>query len=471
MTTRRAGIYARISSDDGTALGVGRQIADCRKLADAKGWTVAEIYEDNDVSASSGKPRPQYQRLLAAIDSGEVNALVVWDIDRLTRTPRELEDVVDLADRRGVALASVGGEVDLSTPQGRLTARLKGSVARHEVEQSSRRLKRKFLERAEAGKPHGKVAYGYRRQPVHDDTGRIVGSVEALDEAQAAVVREVARRILAREPMRRIVIDLNTRGVPTPRGGQWDGTMLRQVMLRQRNAGRRVHQGEVIGKGDWPPLLDEDTFDRLRAMLTDPGRRTTRGNGVKHLLSGIARCGIDGCDGTMRVTNARMIGTKHAPTSYNCRKCNRVRRKKSDVDALVEAVIVARLEQPDGPDLFAGDPATLREATEAVETLTARLDLAADNYAEGNITAEQLARITAKLRPQLDAARTRVRAAAPSPEFERFAGGAVREAWDTADLETRRAVIELLVEVTILPTGSGGVFDPESVRIEWKSAA
>ncbi|MBA2507373.1 MAG: recombinase family protein [Nocardioidaceae bacterium] len=468
MTTHRAALYARISSDDGSALGVGRQIADCQKLAAEKGWTIVEAFVDNDVSASNGKARPEYDRLLAALTDGRADALVVWDIDRLTRTPRELEDVVDLADKHGVALASVGGEVDLATPQGRLTARLKGNVARHEVEQQSRRLKRKFQERAEAGKPHGKVAYGYRRHAVHDDQGRVVGSVELLDEAQAAVVREVARRLLAREPVRRIVAELNTRGVPTPRGNDWDGTMLRQVMLRQRNASRRVHRGEVIGKGDWPPLLDEDTFDRLHAMLTDPSRRTTRGNEVKHLLSGIAKCGIDGCGGTMRVTNARMNGTKHAPTSYNCRKCNRVRRKKVDVDELVEAVLVARLERPDGPDLLAGDPAALRDASERVEALQARLDLAADNYAEGKITGEQMTRITAKLRPQLDDSRARLRAAAPSPDLERFAAGDVQAAWTTADIEVKRAVITMLVEITITPAGSGGRFAPETVQIEWK---
>lgn len=68
--------------------------------------------------------------MMDALRAGRLDALVCWDVDRLTRTPRELEDVVDLAEHRGVALASVGGEIDLATPQGRLTARIKASVAR-----------------------------------------------------------------------------------------------------------------------------------------------------------------------------------------------------------------------------------------------------------------------------------------------------------------------------------------------------
>ncbi|MCW2780164.1 MAG: recombinase family protein [Marmoricola sp.] len=467
MTQVSAAIYARISSDDGSALGVARQIEDCQKLAREKGWIVAETFTDNDVSASTTKVRPEYQRMLEALRSGQVNGLVVWDIDRLTRTPRELEDVITLADSHGVALASVGGEVDLSTPQGRLTARLKGSVARHEVEQSSRRLKRKFLERAEAGKPHGKVAYGYAREPLYDDAGHVVGTRDVIHAEQAGVIREATRRVLDRESVRSIVTDLNARGIATPRGNKWDGAMLRQVLLRERNAGRRVHRGEVIGRGDWEPLLDEGTFDRMVALLTDPARRTARGNENVHLLSGIARCGL--CDGLMRVVSRKTNGTKTQPAAYNCRSCFRIRRKQADVDELVETVILRRLAMPDGPDLLGGDPQILREAVDEAEALDARLNLAADQYADGMLTAEQLGRITAKIRPRLEKAKARARAAAPTPELRRFAGADAAKAWDAADVTIKRALIGLLVSVTVLPTGSGGGFAPESVRIEWKA--
>src|SRR5271165_5724161 len=105
---RKAAIYTRISSDDGTALGVARQERDCRELVARRGWTVAGVYTDNDVSATNGKPRPAYQRLLADLADGLVDAVVVWDLDRLHRRPIELEEFLDLADRRRVALASVG---------------------------------------------------------------------------------------------------------------------------------------------------------------------------------------------------------------------------------------------------------------------------------------------------------------------------------------------------------------------------
>lgn len=147
----RAAIYTRISSDSGTALGVGRQEHDCRALAVQREWSVAGVYTDNDISASTARPRPAYKRMLGDLAEGLFEAVIVWDLDRLHRRPIELEEFLDLADRHKIALASVGGDVDLSTPQGRMIARIKGAVARQEIEHS-RRLRRKQLELVQAGK-------------------------------------------------------------------------------------------------------------------------------------------------------------------------------------------------------------------------------------------------------------------------------------------------------------------------------
>src|SRR3954468_16877274 len=98
-TVRAAAVYARISSDqEGTGLGVARQVQDCRTLADRLGWPVAEVYEDNDFSAFSGKHRPAYARMLADLRVGSRDAVVVYHVDRLTRRPIELEEFVSALD-------------------------------------------------------------------------------------------------------------------------------------------------------------------------------------------------------------------------------------------------------------------------------------------------------------------------------------------------------------------------------------
>ena len=79
----RAAIYARISSDrEGDQLGVRRQLEDCERMAEQRGWQVAERYVDDDVSAYNGRVRPEYQRMLADLRSGHVEAVAVWHADR-----------------------------------------------------------------------------------------------------------------------------------------------------------------------------------------------------------------------------------------------------------------------------------------------------------------------------------------------------------------------------------------------------
>ena len=92
VSVRSAAVYTRISSDpDGTQLGVDRQEQDCRALAEELGWTVAEVYQDNDVSAFSTKPRPAYERMLADLREGHRDGVLCYHIDRLTRRNKDLD--------------------------------------------------------------------------------------------------------------------------------------------------------------------------------------------------------------------------------------------------------------------------------------------------------------------------------------------------------------------------------------------
>ncbi len=466
----QAAVYARISSDpNDTALGVARQLKDCLALAERKGWPVVETFVDNDVSATSGKPRPQYVRMMTALTEGRLDALVCWDVDRLTRTPRELEDVVDLAERRGVALASVGGEIDLATPQGRLTARIKGSVAKHETEQLTRRVKAKMAERAESGAPHGRTAYGWRREQVYDNQGRRLGSRDVVHPEQAAVIRGAAAAVLAGESLRSHVAALNARGEVTLNDKPWTTTTLRLILLRDRNTGLRVHQGQVIGQGNWEPILDDDIFRRIVAVLTDPGRRTSPpSSAVKYLLSGIAKCGI--CDGPMRVLTASP-GNGRTRDSYVCQFGYHVRRARLEVDDLVTRLVIARLALPDAAAaLSSGDGGQVQEALDKAAAIRARLDLAADSYADGNIDARQLARITGKLRPELAQWEQAARAASTAPDLLDLATPDIAQRWEHMPLARQRAVIGLLLDIKVDRTtrrGGDTRFDPMSIRITW----
>lgn len=465
-TVAACGIYARISQDDGTALGVARQVADCTAEAERRGWPVAMQFVDNDVSASKKKPRPQYVRLLEEIEAGRVDAVIVWDIDRLTRTPSELESFIDLADRHRLALASIGGEIDLATPQGRLTARIKGNVARHEVEQQSRRLKRKFLETAQAGASHGVVPFGYRRERQYDAKGRPGELRDYIVPEEAEVIRELYRRTIAGESLRSMAAYVNGLGFKTGSGNVFRGNSLGNMLRRPRYVGLRMHLGEIVGPGAWDPIIDQDTYDRAMAVLSAPGRRHSRGVAPRYLGSGIYLCGRCEDDQVLRPNVQAKNGRRPA---YVCPKCTKLTRVMAPVDEVVEAVVIGRLEDPALLEHMSEDPTTLNKAVQERDAILARMDSLADLLANGAMTGQQFTRANAGHMAQLESAESKLRGLYRAGPADGVAGPDAAAVWETLTLERKREIVRSLLRVTVLPSGPGIPFSPEQVRIEWNT--
>ena len=309
----RAGIYARINADhDGDTLGVGRQLKDCRQLCVDRGWTVVGEYVDNNVSATAARAvRPEYRRLLQAISDRLVDAVVVYDLDRLTRRPIELEEFVNTCASAGVTqLTFVGGGVDLGTGDGLLVARIKGAFAAEEARKASQRGKRKKLELAERGLPSGG---GFR--PFGFEPNQITHNSEEAD-----LVREASDRVLRGDSMTGIVSDWKRRGLRTTAGGAWTITTLKKVLCSPRTAGLREHKGQVVGEAVWDALLDFQTWDQVVTILNDPSHRQTKAR-LGYPLRGILRCGECGVLMASRLkqgVNGKMRGYRCRVSSGGC---------------------------------------------------------------------------------------------------------------------------------------------------------
>ncbi len=457
----RAAVYCRISDDRrGLGLGVERQREDCLDLARRNGWRIVGTFVDNDISAYSGKPRPQYAALMAAVDAGEIDVVVAWDPDRLHRSPAELETFITTVERARVEVVVVkGGEVDLSTANGRMVARMLGVIARHESEHKSERVRRALQQNAAAGRSHGRRAYGWTRERGPDGTVR-----EEVVPAEAAVIRRIADALLSGESLRSVTAALNEDKVPSPMGRPWQPGMARAVVLRERNAGLRVHRGAVVTDGGWPAILERGRWEQLRAVLSDPTRKTGVGTSAKYLLSGIASCAV--CGAALRISRS------HKVPGYRCSGHGCVIRRKDDLDDLVTGVVVERLARPDAAALFTtADTPDRRAALAEAEELRGRLDHAADDYADGRIDGRQMERITARLRPQLAEAEKRLRTVDSAPLLDGLVGTpAVRDLWDRLALSRRRAVVALLLDIRVHRTRQGArTFDPAAVELSWKA--
>jgi site-specific DNA recombinase len=337
---KRAVIYARISQDrGGEAVGVKRQLRDCMKLVTEKGYTLAaDPFIDNNVSAYSGKPRPAYKAMADLIESDGVGALVVWHIDRLYRSPRELEDLIDLVGGSGLVVDPVNRDstIDLSDTDGQLVARMVVAVARKSSDDTRRRIVRWHEDRVERGLPHG----GGRRPYGYDwDTSKGTWKIR-LDEAK--VVRRIARDLLNGRSLSSIVRYLNLEGIPTANGkGRWANGTVSRLVKTPTIAGLRVHKRSgTTTKGNWKGIITPNQRELLLALFNDP-MRPKRGGGPtnrKRLLSGLlvcARCG------------SKMYGD--GPRAYACHKswkgCGNVRIASAPLEDWVTWEAVQHLKR------------------------------------------------------------------------------------------------------------------------------
>lgn len=290
-----AAIYTRISQDQtGQRAGVTRQLEDCQALADRCGFTVEahHHFDDNDISAYSGKRRKGYEAMLAALQRGEFTAILCWHPDRLYRSLKDLERLIDIADATGAQIKSVnGGDFDLSNATGKMIARILGSVSRQESEHKAERQRRANAQRRAAGRyPMMHIPFGYER----------TGDTITPTEPQASMIRAAAASVLAGVSLNSICKDWNARGFTTTYGNRWYNGGLRRVLTNPTYAACTVipraagARNRIAGDGDWEPILDRETHDALVAVLSDPARFKHNRFERTYIGSGVYVCGLCG---------------------------------------------------------------------------------------------------------------------------------------------------------------------------------
>ncbi|WP_248242990.1 recombinase family protein [Microbacterium kunmingense] len=273
----RAIVYTRQSIDK--AEGIDRQKARCLALASSRGWDVLEVLEDNATSATKTRGKGSaWDRLLRS----DADVVVAVNMDRLLRGQADLLKLVD----SGLLVATVEGDLDLTTAEGKFRAELLTSLASFETRRKGERQVRANESRATNGMPvPGKRRYGYKP-----------GNVEAHPE-EAPVVAAMFQRVLDGESIFSIAKSLG-----------WRTRRVRETLTN------RSYAGYVTRKGEWftadprvARLVDEKTWTDVQTLLADPSRKTSPGNQIRFLASGIARCGV--CE-------ARMV---HQSGNYRCK--------------------------------------------------------------------------------------------------------------------------------------------------------
>lgn len=459
-----AAIYARISSDqDGTALGVKRQLEDCRKLAAERGWTVAEEYVDNDVSAFKDKRRPDYERLVADVRDGLRDAVIVYNLDRLTRKPSELEDFVDVCAAAGVRdVATVTADIDLGNDDGLFMARIFAAFAAKESGRRSARVRRKIEANAAEGRPNGG---GFR--PFGYDSDKVT-----VLEDEAAVVRKLVQRFLAGESVRSLATWLDAEGVRTVSGKEWRTPTLSSMLRNPRYAGLRAHNKQVVGPAIWDPIISEDDHRRILAKFAEratSGRRTPR----RYLLSGLLRCGKCGVTlySAARETTSRYVcssGPDHGG-------CGRLTVVADPLERLITDLVLEALDTPELAAALAGKTAQDEQSAALSERLATdknRLHELSEIWADGHITRAEWMTARKPIEARIADAERRLARASRGHALHGVIGQgeALRSQWATLNLTRRHAIVAAVLNCAVISPGVPGArtLDPERVQhLDW----
>lgn len=463
MTTA---IYARISDDRRDGVGVENQITTCREWCAAEGWTPATEYIDNDVSASvyAKKPRKAFQALLRAVEAGEVERIVTFATDRLYRQPRELEVLIPLAERVEVR-SKVGGLIDLSTAGGRLNARIQGALAANESDLRSERIRLAQTRSRSNGDPHGGARpFGFLA--LGGSTGRS-WDPRQHEQKEAALIRQAASDVLAGARIGDVARQWNAAGVPQASGivGRWHPTTIRSVLTNPRIAGLVSYRGDVLGPGDWPAIVDRQTWERVRSELELRRARFAVVRRQQYLLSGVLVCGICGSTLSHGVTRRSIV--------YRCYKgpgipgCGRIQiaappLERDVIEALFEYVDGVRLAELAAAG--ADDPA--HEASRELAQLEREAAETADLAAAGSIRPADFARFSSGVEERRRHLRSQSARLSGDGALEPYAGrpGVLRAAWPDLTVAARRTVIVGGLGRLVVDSGPGRGYDFGRVR-------
>jgi site-specific DNA recombinase len=366
----RATLYARYSTDKQRETSIADQLRGAHARCEREGWPVVATHADEGISGATPVAlRPGGKALLADALAKRFDILVVEGLDRLSRELGEAEQLVKRLEHRGIRIIGTSDGYDTEA-KGRKVMRIaRGLVNELYLDDLREKTHRGLAGQFDRGFHVGGRSYGYRSVDVAG------GKHLAVDETQAAVVREIYARYADGETTRAIVHSFNARGLPGPRGGAWACSALhvshtrglgllhnelyvgrevwnRRQWLKDPDTGKRRYVDRPAS--EWQTrqvpelqIVDDLTWQRTRARIAAGAGlrgRVGRGASPRTLLGGLLRCAR--CSGPMTAVDARMYGC-HARKDRGPSECEGVLVRRADLERRLIAELRTELLAPE----------------------------------------------------------------------------------------------------------------------------
>ena len=275
VTRKRCAVYCRVSTDERldqsfNSIDAQREAGQAFIVSQrTEGWIpVVDDYDDGGFSGGN-MDRPALKRLLADIDAGKVDIVVVYKIDRLTRNLADFAKMVELFDQRGVSFSAVTQQINSATSMGRLMLNILLSFAQFEREVTGERIRDKIAaSKAKGMWMGGTPPLGY------DVSNRQL----VINEAEAKIVRGIWRRFVELRSTTELARELNQRGVTTKAWTTQDGVFRPGRPITKQNLYKMLRNPLYIGvirhkgkdhPGEHAPILDQALWDQAQAILAE----------------------------------------------------------------------------------------------------------------------------------------------------------------------------------------------------------
>ncbi len=267
MTTA---IYIRVSTEDQATEGfsINAQKEKLTKYLEANGWELYNIYIDDGISGKNLKDRPQIKSMLEEIKKKNINNVLVYKLDRLTRSLSDLMDLMKLFDLYDCSLNSQTEKLDTSNAVGRMFLKIIGTFAEFERENLSERVSFGYEQKTrEGGYTNVNGVYGY---------DYIVGEGKlAVRPLEAQIVRDVYDKFLNGKAMITIAKEFNESNVPTKRGGSWSQSTIKSILTNplyigkiRYGVGKKLKNRAFEVDGSHKAIIDEDTFNKVQEQIS-----------------------------------------------------------------------------------------------------------------------------------------------------------------------------------------------------------
>ncbi|MDD5546868.1 MAG: recombinase family protein [Candidatus Omnitrophica bacterium] len=320
----RCGLYIRVSTDMQRERGESLDVQLKRLEAyvtSKEDWSVVAMYKDAGISAKNTN-RPEFIRMMDDIEAGRLDVILCTKLDRLFRNTKDFLDTTENFERKNVMFVCLEGNIDTSTPAGRVFSTMRAAFSQFERETTAERVKDVMCSRAEQGKYNGGIApYGF----LSENKSLRVNSLEA------DIVREIFSFYLEHRSILYVTHKLNEDGIKTRKGGMWAPTSVRRILTNPCYYGEVVYnkrshtyRGElrhnpveryIRGAGAHQPLITRELFDKVRDIVRQQSKIAPKAN-AKYLLTGLVYCSRCG------VRMHGMLYTKPNGAKYAYYKCS-----------------------------------------------------------------------------------------------------------------------------------------------------